>query len=111
MDLAALALLMVPCKPSDLQRFPDGRYLVHVQYVTDQRLAYLEARQGFYPPWSDRWVYWHERAGEVRKVHYAWAILHDATCAVDLDDRRRHLENLRRRIGEANYAAGQMPMP
>lgn len=91
---------------SDLRRFPRIDAVRCAKVVYDQRLSWLHYQQSWYP--AEYWS-WQERIDELNLWYRAWDALGDAINANDDACRMRYLTKLRRLIGEANYAAGQMP--
>lgn len=102
----AMEISALDCQPSDLYRFPRSDAVAEAKRVFDARLSYLLYQQAWHPR---EHYFWQERIDELRLWHRCWVALGDA---IDCNESRvEHLQVLRRRIGESNYAAGQMPGP
>ncbi len=91
---------------SDVNRFR------HYQNGINPALATIEARtewvrlQQAYRPHTE-WYFWQERLEELDHYERCWRELSSAL----FHPSEKNLDDLRRAIGDRNYAAGQMPGP
>lgn len=100
----AMEVSAADCQATDLHRFPDRMQVIHVCQILDERIAWMQRQQEFHP--RDHWN-WQDAIDMTMRDRKAWGKLGEA---IEVDSSRIDcLKDIRRLIGEAAYAAGEMP--
>lgn len=107
--LVAMSLV----QPTDSHRFPEKDAIASAQHVYVARRDYCLLQQAMF--FRDYW-FWQDRLNEVERYHLAWSLLEATRERLEQGDENlpesaeAYLTDLLEVIGEANYAAGQMPL-
>lgn len=103
LDLA-MEVSAADCQATDLYRLPGREQVIHMRQVLDERIAWMQRQQAWHIRDYWNWQDAIDLAGRDRK---AWGALGEA---IEVESSRiDNLKTVRRLIGEAAYAAGEMP--